>query len=227
MSRKTYSLSAIAVVATATLGFSSIDTTDAFAQAGEQDGVVAPTIEVDENVLQNVEIVPEAPQPEFVAQEVAQPLPPQEERVEEQASFQAGSLRELVGLVDTSGQLSKQMQCLAGAVYFEARGEPLAGQLAVADVVINRSQDSRFPASYCGVVYQRAQFSFVKGGRMPRIRTGSAAWSRAKAIARIAHDDMWDSKVGGAVYFHAKYVRPAWSHRKTRTATIDSHIFYR
>ncbi len=227
MSRKTYSLSAIAVVATATLGFSSIDTAGAFAQASEQDGVAAPTIAVDESVLQNVEIVPEAPQPQFVEQEVVQPLPPQEERAEPQASFQAGSLSELVGMIDISGELNEQMQCLAGAVYFESRGEPLAGQLAVADVVINRSQDRRFPASYCGVVYQRAQFSFVKGGRMPRIRTGTAAWSRAKAIARIAHDGMWDSKVDGAVYFHAKYVRPSWSHRKTRTATIDTHIFYR
>lgn len=227
MSRKTYSLSAIAVVATATLGFSSIDGAGAFAQAGDQEQVDASAFEPRENVLQDVEIVPEAPQPEFVEQEVVQPLPPQKERAQEQASFQASSLNELVGIIDTSGQLSEQMQCLAGAVYFEARGEPLAGQLAVADVVINRSQDHRFPASYCGVVYQRSQFSFVKGGRMPSIRTGTAAWSRAKAIARIAHDEMWDSKVDGAVYFHAKYVRPSWSRSKTRTATIDTHIFYR
>ncbi|MEM6266512.1 MAG: cell wall hydrolase, partial [Pseudomonadota bacterium] len=123
--------------------------------------------------------------------------------------------------------LSEQMRCLAGAVYFESRGEPLAGQLAVANVVINRADDRRFPASYCGVVYQRAQFSFVKRGRMPRIRTQSAAWRRAKAIAHIAHDGLWESEAADAVYFHATYVRPKWSRRKTRLTEIDTHIFYR
>jgi spore germination cell wall hydrolase CwlJ-like protein len=97
----------------------------------------------------------------------------------------------------------------------------------VAQVVINRAEDRRFPTSYCGVVYQRAQFSFVKNGRMPKIRTHTAAWQRAKAIARIAHDGMWDSPAGDAVFFHANYVRPKWSYRKQRLAQIDTHIFYR
>lgn len=223
MSRKTYTMSAVAVVAMAALSFSSADSAGAFAQDVELSEPV-PATEAQGDVSETVEIVPA--QPEFISQPVVQDIP---EQVEEEITpdYSAGSLRELVGQVDTGSRWSDQMQCLAGAVYFESRGEPLAGQLAVANVVINRAEDRRFPASYCGVVYQRAQFSFVKNGRMPRIRTGSAAWQRARAIARIAHDGLWDSKVGDAVYFHAKYVRPKWSYRKNRVAQIDTHIFYR
>jgi spore germination cell wall hydrolase CwlJ-like protein len=123
--------------------------------------------------------------------------------------------------------LSDELHCLAGAVYFESRGEPLAGQLAVAQVIVNRAADGRFPSSYCGVVFQRSQFSFVKGGRMPRIRTGSPAWKKAQAIARIAHRGLWDSEVGDALFFHARYVNPSWSHRKVATATIQTHVFYK
>jgi len=217
MSRKTYSLSAVAVAAIAGLSFSSADGAGAFAQEVEA---------ADSSTVEAIEIVPMQPlqRPTFVSEEVVQPLP---EPAEEPQLTSASSLRELVASVNPPSQLSEQMRCLAGAIYFESRGEPLAGQLAVANVVINRSEDRRFPASYCGVVYQHAQFSFVKNGRMPNVKSGSAAWNRAKAIARIAHDGLWDSEVGEAVYFHAKYVRPRWSYRKTRTAEIDTHIFYR
>jgi spore germination cell wall hydrolase CwlJ-like protein len=67
----------------------------------------------------------------------------------------------------------------------------------------------------------------VKGGNMPRIKRGSSAWKRAKTIARIAHEGMWDSQAGDSLYFHAKYVSPKWSRKKVARATIDSHIFYR
>lgn len=224
MSRKTYSLSAFAVMAVAGVSFSSADGAGAFAQEVEaEDVTTGANAQRTDAEVETIEIVPD--QPVFVSEEVVQPLP---EPVEDEANLtSASSLQELVRSVNPEAELSEQMQCLAGAVYFESRGEPLAGQLAVANVVINRSEDGRFPASYCGVVYQRAQFSFVKNGRMPRIRTGSAAWDRAKAIARIAHDGLWESEAGDAVYFHAKYVRPKWSYRKTRTAQIDTHIFYR
>lgn len=214
MSRKTYSLSAAAIIGVAGLSFSSADMSGAIAQESDADLVSVPE--------------PQADEIEFVAQEVVQAIPEVgEEVVEEIATPQASSLRQLVGLVDTDIQLTEQMRCLAGAVYFESRGEPLDGQLAVAKVVINRADDRRFPASYCGVVYQRAQFSFVKNGSMPRIRTGSKAWDRAKAIARIAHDGMWDSDAQDSLYFHAKYVRPSWSRKKQRRTSINTHIFYR
>ena len=166
----------------------------------------------------------------FVASETVQALPePTEDNTspEPSAPPSAASLRELVQVVDTSGQLSEDVSCLARAVYFEARGEPLAGQLAVAQVVINRAEDHRFPDDYCSVVTQRAQFSFVRGGRIPQPNRQSAAWDRAKAIARIAHRELWQSEAADALYFHARSVRPRWAGRLTARATIDNHIFYR
>ena len=165
--------------------------------------------------------------PVFVGQEVVQELP--EEAATEISGTvpEASSLRQLVAELPAADELSDEMRCLAGAVYFESRGEPLAGQLAVAQVVINRSESSRFPSSYCGVVYQRAQFSFVRGGSMPRIKTGSAAWERAKKIARIAHQGLWESEAQDSLYFHATYVKPRWASKKTRRAAINTHIFYR
>lgn len=137
----------------------------------------------------------------------------------------ADSLRELVAEVSAPADLDTQLHCLAGAIYFESKGESLDGQLAVAKVVMERAASSRFPNSYCGVVYQRSQFSFVRNGSMPNIRTSSAAWSNAKKIAKIAHEDMWDSKVEGALFFHASRVSPGW--RLKRIAQIDNHVFYR
>ncbi len=137
----------------------------------------------------------------------------------------AGSLRELVKQQTVNGPLSKEMQCLAGTVYFESKGETLAGQLAVARVVMARAASSRFPDSLCGVVYQRKQFSFIRGGKMPRIDKGHRHWRNAVAISKIAINDGWKSPVEGALFFHARYVSPGW--RLKRMATIDNHIFYR
>ncbi|MXP28040.1 cell wall hydrolase [Porphyrobacter algicida] len=165
----------------------------------------------------------------FVTKEVVQPLPAEDDvKALADGDSKASSLRQLVSRVSDDRQvLSKNLQCLAGAVYFESRGEPLAGQLAVAQVIVNRAASGQFPSSYCGVVRQPAQFSFVRHGRIPTVRKHSAAWRRAKAIARIAHEGLWDSKAADALYFHAKYVSPRWSSRHQAMATINSHIFYR
>lgn len=169
------------------------------------------------------------PEVRFVMNEVVQELPEEAEvpEISITAQSDAASLRELVGDIDTSGEMSRDMMCLAQAVYFESRGEPLDGQLAVARVVINRAESSRFPDDYCSVVTQRAQFSFVRGGRIPAPNHGSHAWMKAKAIARIAHRDLWESPAHDALYFHATYVRPRWAGRMTARATIDNHVFYR
>lgn len=144
---------------------------------------------------------------------------------EEQSEQSASSLRELVNLQNINTDLSDEMQCLAGTIYFESKGESLAGQLAVAKVVLARVQSSRFPDSICGVVYQRRQFSFVRNGAMPKISTGRKTWHNAKAIAQIAVDDSWDSEVEGALFFHAAYVSPNW--KRKRLGRVDKHIFYR
>ena len=190
-------------------------------ETGAQAAQAAADTTTEETVLTD-EIVPV-----FVSEEVVQELP--EEAATEISGNQpeANSLRDLVAAMPAAGELSEEMRCLAGAVYFESRGEPLAGQLAVAQVVINRAESTSFPSSYCGVVYQRAQFSFVRGGSMPSVKTGSEAWIRAKAIARIAHQGLWDSEAEDSLYFHATYVKPRWASRKTRRAAINTHIFYR
>lgn len=140
------------------------------------------------------------------------------------ASVTAESLAALVAATPRPANMDAELRCLAGTVYFESRGESLVGQLAVAHVVINRAQSGRFPKSLCGVVHQRSQFSFVRGGKMPAIREG-AQWNNAIAIAQIARDGSWKNHAPGALFFHARYVSPGW--RKTRIAQIDNHIFYR
>ena len=137
----------------------------------------------------------------------------------------AKSLRALVAAQADGAELSRELNCLAGAVYFEAKGESLPGQLAVARVIVARSKSGRFPGSYCGVVYQRSQFSFVRGHAMPGIDKASRNWRNAVAIAEIAHANSWQSPVEGALYFHAAYVSPGW--RLTRMARVDGHVFYR
>jgi spore germination cell wall hydrolase CwlJ-like protein len=135
------------------------------------------------------------------------------------------SLAELVKSYGAATELNAETRCLAGAVYFESKGESLAGQLAVARVVLARSKSGRFPSSICGVVYQPSQFSFVRGGKMPRIDTGGSNWKNAVAISKISLDGSWKSPVEGALFFHARYVSPGW--RLKRVGTIDNHIFYR
>lgn len=121
--------------------------------------------------------------------------------------------------------LSRELECLAGAVYFEAKGESLEGQLAVGRVVINRARSGRFPTSYCGVVFQRSQFSFVRGNAMPPIPRASRDWQEAVAIAKIAVANAYPSQAEGALFFHATRVSPGW--RLTRVARVDNHVFYR
>jgi N-acetylmuramoyl-L-alanine amidase len=133
----------------------------------------------------------------------------------------------LAELVDESdvGELTADEKCLATAVYYEARSESLAGQLAVAHVVLQRAKSGRFPSSLCGVVTQPGQFSFVRGGRMPTTPTHAGQWRTARAIAQIALDGSWENPVEGALYFHAARVQPGWG--RPRVTRIGGHVFYR
>lgn len=118
----------------------------------------------------------------------------------------------------------EQLRCLAGAIYYESRGEPLAGQLAVAEVILNRAASKRFGASVCDVITQPGQFSFVRSGRMPAARA-NADYRTATAIAKVAMKDAWESDASNAMYFHARRVAPGWSRK--RIAAIGNHVFYR
>lgn len=133
------------------------------------------------------------------------------------------SLAEAVAAQDTD-DLTDDQRCLAGAIYFEARGESLAGQLAVANVIINRTKSGRFPSDMCGVVKQRGQFSFVRGGEIPSVRN-MAAYRTAMAVAKVAIEASWASPAPQALYFNSSGRRPGG--RLTRVAMIGNHVFYR
>ena len=134
------------------------------------------------------------------------------------------SLPELVQEFAGTQPRNAQMDCLARAVYFETRGEPLHGQLAVGEVIANRRDSRRFPNTYCGVVKQHRQFSFVRGGRIPEPRRASKAWRTAVAIARIVDAQHHSTDLEGALFFHARYVNPRW--KLKRMGAIGNHIFY-
>lgn len=125
-----------------------------------------------------------------------------------------------------------QFSCLATALYFEARGESVKGQFAVAEVILNRVDSHRYPNSVCGVVNQGSnrrsgcQFSYTCDGKADRIRE-KAAYSQVAKIAKLMLDGAPRSLTSGATHFHTTQVKPRWARRFPRTAKIGSHLFYR
>ncbi|MEP7316038.1 MAG: cell wall hydrolase [Sphingomicrobium sp.] len=137
------------------------------------------------------------------------------------------SLDDLVAQRTDGPDLDLQANCVATAVYFESMGEPLEGQLAVARVILNRAASGQYPNSWCAVVKQKAQFSFVRGGRFPRINTSSEAWAKAKAVTRVAMDNALDILPTDVLWYHADYVAPKWRRNLQKVEKIGAHIFYR
>ncbi|WP_010161539.1 cell wall hydrolase [Sphingomonas sp. PAMC 26617] len=135
-----------------------------------------------------------------------------------------GTLDAAVAAQSVPDDMGDELQCMAGAIYFEAKGEPLSGQLAVAEVILNRSKSGHFPKSVCSVVTQPGQFSFVRGGHVPSVPS-NRQYRTAIAVARVALADSWDSPASDAMYFHAKRAAPGW-HRQ-QVAAIGNHVFYR
>ena len=136
-----------------------------------------------------------------------------------------GDLSSMVAQLRSTTAGSRELECLAGAIYFESKSEPLKGQLAVGHVIANRAASGRFPSTYCGVVYQRSQFSFVRGHSMPPIARSGMQWKNAVAIAKIVDQKLQPTPVSKAMFFHARRVSPGW--RLTRVATLGNHVFYR
>ncbi|MEY4269685.1 MAG: hypothetical protein RLZZ58_901 [Pseudomonadota bacterium] len=186
--------------------------------------VLSQTAPVADDIPAPAVIAPVA-SPEILPERVAE-VPAAETPVTAPAPVvTAASLAELVARTSQPGELDAELRCLASAVYFESKGESLIGQLAVAHVVINRTESGRFPRSICGVVHQPSQFSFVRRGKMPPIAMGSKQWGNAVAIAQIAQTNSWKNQAPGALFFHARHVSPGW--KRPRVAQIDNHIFYR
>ncbi len=131
----------------------------------------------------------------------------------------------LIAQMDNAGDIvarDREMRCLATAVYFESRGEPLEGQLAVAQSILNRVESGRYAGTVCGVINQPGQFSYDRT-RTPR---AGSDWQTAQAIAQVAMQELWIAVAPKAMSFHATHVAPNWA-GKTRVATIGHHIFYR
>ena len=147
--------------------------------------------------------------------------------VEQAAPIKAsGDLSSMVAQLRSSDAGSRELECLATGIYFESKSEPLAGQLAVGEVIANRADSGgRFPSTYCGVLFQRGQFSFVRGRSLPSVPRASRQWQTAVAVAKIVDQDLQHSSVGNALFFHARYVSPGW--RLKRVASIGNHVFYR
>jgi spore germination cell wall hydrolase CwlJ-like protein len=128
-----------------------------------------------------------------------------------------------------------EIKCLATAIYFEARGESEKGQLAVAQVVLNRLKNPAYPKTICGVVYQNrwirngCQFSFACDGRSQRI-TEPGPWKTAQDLAtKVVNDEngTFLADIGTATHYHAVYVRPFWARWMKKADKIGNHIFYK
>lgn len=136
-----------------------------------------------------------------------------------------GDLSSKVAAMRGTDPGSRELECLAAGIYYESKSEPLAGQLAVGQVIANRSHSGRFAKTYCGVLFQRSQFSFVRGHSYPSPARSSRQWENAVAIAKIVDQKLHASSVPGALFFHAKRVSPGW--HLARLGSIGNHIFYR
>lgn len=126
-----------------------------------------------------------------------------------------------------------EVMCIATAIYFEARGEPLAGRFAVAEVVMNRMNDPRYPSDACSVVYDGGEtyrecaFSFYCDGKSDQPDTDSVAWYSAQLIAAAVYEGRSAPVVGDATHYPARWVHPDWAHTGQQVATINDHVFYR
>ena len=133
----------------------------------------------------------------------------------------------LVDRFSAGAPLTDEANCIAVAVYHEARGESVEGQLAVAKVIMNRAASGVYPSSWCGVVKQHAQFSFVHNGHFPSVDQSSDAWRKALGVTRLAVANAVPSVPTSCLWYHADYVAPSWSSNLTRVDKIGAHIFYR
>jgi len=135
--------------------------------------------------------------------------------------------------VDLFGRsFGSEEMCLAQAVYFEARGEPLIGQVAIAEVILNRIVDKRYPDTACGVVFQnqhrrhKCQFSFACDGQSDRPRN-TRSWEKALKVVALVMEGERSGIAKRATHYHASYVTPRWSAHLDKLGQVGSHIFYR
>ncbi|MDQ4059757.1 MAG: cell wall hydrolase [Pseudomonadota bacterium] len=172
--------------------------------------------------------------------EAAVALPLRKEIPPAQVVVEEGRSRAMRQAMAASGDAERALQCLAEAIYFEARGEPEEGQVAVAQVILNRVRSKLYPSGVCEVVYQNAerpnacQFSFACDKAAQAVRTVMArvrsprAWAKARELAKqVGAGERWLPWVGNATHYHADYVKPRWRREMVKLAEIGRHSFYR
>ncbi|HWF77991.1 MAG TPA: cell wall hydrolase [Caulobacteraceae bacterium] len=131
----------------------------------------------------------------------------------------------------TSAEAARAVRCLTDAIYYEAANQPVEGQRAIAQVVLNRVRDPHFPKSVCGVVYEGwarrtgCQFSFVCDGSIRRRHADPVAWNQLKPLAEQALNGYVVPEVGSATHYYAQYVRPNWEGTVAKITQIGAHIF--
>ena len=150
------------------------------------------------------------------------------------AFFQASDYKEYRQAAVRDAQ-ARDLDCLARNVYHEARGEPLAGQYAVAEVTMNRRASKIFPRTVCEVVYQKSwdpirgryvgAFSWTELEPLPEPR--GEAWRTAREVADAVYYHRQPASVRGAIFYHATYIEPDWARERKRVAQIGRHVFYR
>jgi N-acetylmuramoyl-L-alanine amidase len=210
--------------------------TIASAQAGPSDNTLVavanatiPSVSVPDLLDPNGE--PQLSQPDAVTPETQVPAydqsaPITDEQIATPTIDRSANLASMVEDLRGPEAGSRELECLATGIYFESKSEPLAGQLAVGQVIANRAAShGRFPSTYCGVLFQRGQFSFIHGGALPNVSHSNKQWQTAVAVAKIVDQRLKDPVVGNALFFHARYVSPGW-HLK-RVASIGNHVFFR
>ena len=180
-----------------------------------------------QTVLQPIPAIVELPEPAVEADPLAPILDTDEPAAQPVVETQrlTGDLSSKVAALRGSDPGSRELECLAVGIYFESKSEPLAGQLAVGQVIANRAKSGRFASTYCGVLFQRSQFSFVRGHSYPAPARAGRQWHNAVAVAKIVDQKLHASSVPSALFFHAKRVSPRW--RLARVGSVGNHIFYR
>ena len=201
-------------------------TTIAPAEAGPANETLVSTANAPLAKASIPELIDPNGQPQLAQPDADTPETPTDEDTDQAAIDPSEDLASMVADLRGPEAGSRELECLATGIYFESKSEPLAGQLAVGQVIANRADSGgRFPSTYCGVLFQRGQFSFLHGGSLPHVAHSNRQWQTAVAIAKIVDQHLKDSPVGNALFFHARYVSPGWHLKKV--ASIGNHVFFR
>jgi len=201
-------------------------TTIAPAEAGPANETLVSTANATLAKASIPELIDPNGQPQLAQPDADTPELPTDQDADQAAIDPSEDLASMVADLRGPEAGSRELECLATGIYFESKSEPLAGQLAVGQVIANRADSGgRFPSTYCGVLFQRGQFSFVHGGSLPHVAHSNRQWQTAVALAKIVDQHLKDSPVGNALFFHARYVSPGWHLKKV--ASIGNHVFFR